>query len=409
MKKKKRLNPRSISRTKLQRYANAFFRRLVMTNKTDDWNPRADSVLGAPLAAFDNMRKHCPVAYSEYLQWSLFRHEDIMRVLEDHDTFSSAVSTHISVPNTMDPPEHSHYRRIIESYFSAARMDAFEPVCRQLAAELVQQMPRDKPIECISQFAQTFALQVQCNFLGWPNDKLSDLQSWMDKNQAAILAADRTAMGEVALEFSLMVADIIAARRKNNGVDIIGSLTQENVNGRPLKDEEIISILRNWTGGEIGTIAASLGIIIYFLTQHPTLQQELREHPEKIPEALDEILRIHGPLITNRRVTTCPVTLGDRQLEAGERLTLFWVSANRDENIFDDPQQFKWGRDPEKNLLYGAGIHVCPGAPLARLELRVIIEELLRSTKLLEIAQTNPPSHARYPAGGYTELYIQLS
>src|SRR5690606_24373177 len=133
---------------------------------------------------------------------------------EDHETFSSAVSAHISVPNTMDPPEHTHYRKIIESYFSAVRMNAFEPVCRQLAADLVQQMHRDKPIECVSQLAQEFALQVQGKFLGWPNDKLNDLQSWMDKNQAAVLAADRTAMGEVALEFSLMVAEIIAARRK---------------------------------------------------------------------------------------------------------------------------------------------------------------------------------------------------
>lgn len=379
-----------------------------MTKRIDDWNPRAESVLSSPLAAFDKMRKRCPIAHSEYLQWSLFRHEDIMRVLEDHDTFSSAVSAHISVPNTMDPPEHTHYRRIIEPYFSAARMSAFEPVCRQLAADLVQQLHRNKPIECVSQLAQVFALQVQGIFLGWPNDKLVDLQAWMNKNQAAVLTADRTAMGEVALEFSLMVAEIIAARRKANPGDIIGSLTQEEVNGRLLNDEEIVSILRNWTGGEIGTIAASVGIIIYFLTQYPELQQELREHPEKIPEALDEILRIHGPLITNRRITTCPVTLGDQQFGPDERLTLFWVSANRDEDIFDDPQQFKWGRDPQKNLLYGAGIHVCPGAPLARLELRVLIEELLKSTKLLELAQTNLPRHASYPAGGYSELYIQV-
>src|SRR5690606_17676916 len=112
--------------------------------------------------------------------------------------------------------------------------------------------------------------------------------------------------------------------------------------------------------------------------------------------------------LTDRRITTCPVTLEDRKLDAGERLTLFWVSANRDENVFDDAQEFKWGRDPQKNLLYGAGIHVCPGAPLARLELRVMIEELMKRTHSLELAQENPPCHAHYPAGGYTELYINV-
>src|SRR5690606_4195801 len=130
--------------------------------------------------------------------------------------------------------------------------------------------------ECVSQLAQAFALQVQCAFLGWPTDKRNDLQTWMDKNQAAVLAGDRAAMIDVASDFSLMVREILAVHRAEHSADIIGCLTRDTVKGRSLNDEEITSILRNWTGGEVSTIAASVSIIIYFLTQHPSLQQELR-------------------------------------------------------------------------------------------------------------------------------------
>ena len=95
-----------------------------MTTKSDDWNPRAEQVLDDPLHAYDRMRKQCPVAYSDYLQWSLFRHQDISQVLHDHNTFSSTVSAHVSVPNSMDPPEHTVYRAIIEPYFSSTPYNA---------------------------------------------------------------------------------------------------------------------------------------------------------------------------------------------------------------------------------------------------------------------------------------------
>ena len=103
-----------------------------------DWDPTAPEVLRDQRAAYDAMRRRCPVAYSEFLGWSLFRHEDVLRVLLDHETFSNAVSRHLSVPNGMDPPEHTAYRRLIEPFFSAEPVAAFEPVCREIAANLTR-------------------------------------------------------------------------------------------------------------------------------------------------------------------------------------------------------------------------------------------------------------------------------
>src|SRR5690606_11938284 len=97
-----------------------------MKTISNDLDPRAESVLMDPLESYDSKRAPCHVAYSKYLQWSLFRHDDIVRVLQDHQTLSSAVSAHVSVPNSMDPPEHTHYRGIIEPYFSPEAMMTFE-------------------------------------------------------------------------------------------------------------------------------------------------------------------------------------------------------------------------------------------------------------------------------------------
>ena len=130
----------------------------------------------------------------------------------------------------------------------------------------------------------------------------------------------------------------------------------------------------------LATIAASVGILAHYLATRPVLQQQLREQPTLLPQAIDEILRIHAPLIANSRGTTTAVEIAGRKIEAGERITVIWASANRDETVFGDPDEFRPDRPASQNLLYGAGIHVCPGAPLARLELRIIMEELLAHT-----------------------------
>ena len=102
-----------------------------------DWDPGSEAVLSNQIRAYDVMRQRCPVAYSHYLGWSLFRHEDVVRALDDHHTFSSEVSTHLSVPSGMDPPMHTAYRRLIERHFEPGRVEAFEPLCRAVSAELV--------------------------------------------------------------------------------------------------------------------------------------------------------------------------------------------------------------------------------------------------------------------------------
>ena len=387
----------------------------MINTRSQDWDPKSAAVLRDQRAAFDEMRERCPVAYSDLLGWSLFRHEDIVRVLNDPVTFSSVVSRNLSVPNGMDPPEHGQYRRLIEPYFAPQAMQAFEPQCRSLAADLVRSLQGRTGLDLMADFAHPFAVRVQCAFLGWPASMHEPLRSWTKKNHAATFAQDRPAMADIAREFAGYVMGLLELRRDagnqgNQGnKDVLTSLISQQVKGRPLNGEEIISILRNWTVGEISTIAAAVGVAAQYLAEHADLQQQLRTQPSLLPNAIEEILRMYGPLLANRRVTTRTVEIGGRTINAGERISLNWVAANRDGRVFTDPQSFRLDRDAAANLLYGAGIHVCPGAPLARIELRVAVRALLDGTTSIKPIAERPPTSAVYPASGFATLPLHVT
>ena len=183
---------------------------------------------------------------------------------------------------------------------------------------------------------------------------------------------------------------------------------REKVDGRSLTDDEIVAIIRNWTVGELGTMSASFAIIIEFLARNSAVQDRLRTHPELAVAASDEILRIHPPLIANRRRTTRDVTLHDREIPAESRVNLVWASANRDESVFGDPDEFRLDREPDQNILYGVGIHYCPGTPLARLEFKVLLEELLARVSSITPVSNPAPQLAIFPGAGWSQVHVQF-
>lgn len=375
--------------------------------RRSDWDPDSEAVQHNQRYAYDDMRERCPVAYSETRGWSVFRHADVTRILNDHGTFSNAVSNHLAVPNGMDPPEHTMYRGIIDRYFTRERVDAFEPICGEIAAKYVRDAFASRDVELMADFAVPFAARIQCAFLGWPHHMASSLAEWAQRNHDATRTGDRNTISKIAREFEQFIDERIEACVQAHTApadDMTADLMSQTVWGRPLSNEEISSILRNWTVGEIGTIAASVGILAHFVAAHPDLQEQFRREPTALPAAIDEILRLDGPLASNRRVTTCPVTIAGRAIGAGERISINWIAANRDGRAMDDPDSFQLDRDPTTNLLYGAGIHVCPGAGLARMELRVTLEEILRSTALIKLNPARPATRAVHPASGFSAL-----
>lgn len=376
---------------------------------TPDWDPRDDSVLRDQRRAYDDMRLRCPVAYSDFLNWSLFRHDDIKEVLADPETYSSA-SNHLAIPNGMDPPQHTLYRQLLEPYFDAAAMAAFEPHCRRIAVDLLDSILARDAMDIVSEFIEPFALKSLCAYLGWSLDLWDKLRGWTHGNQQVALSRDRKTGSVLAAEYTGYVTQALDLRRREGAEtsdDLTSRLMAVEVDGKRLSDEEIVSILRNWTAGH-GTVAAGIGLVVLYVAEHEALQRQLRDDPMMLPATIDEILRVDGPLVANRRTTTREVEIGGQMIAGGEKLSLMWIAANRDEDAFDDADEVRPDRDPAENLLFGWGIHVCQGAPLARLEMRVAIEELLARTGQIQLVETETPQRSVYPSNGLEAMRMRL-
>lgn len=393
-------------------------------NVHNDWDLRSEEVQKDQVAAYDAMRRRCPVAHDEFMGYSVFKNADVQHVLDHPEIYSNVVSTrHIAVPNGMDAPEHTTFRAVNDKYFTPERLEKFAPVIRDAVKSLITELPRGEEVDVMQGFGQAYAMRVQNAFMGWPACLEQPLTEWIEKNRVATLRRDREEIAKVALEFDGYIRQLLDERREDaaagNPKDVTAELLTDTVQlpgeePRTMTDEEIVSLIRNWTVGELSTVSATVGVFVNFLARNRAEQDRLRasladsnalDDRSEIALAVEEIMRLEDTLVTNRRITTQDTELGGRTLPAGSRVTINWASANRDEDAFEDALTYNPHRDQSRNLVYGDGIHVCPGAPLARLELRILLEELLRGTESIEIAdESEKPAtvNAVYPVSGYS-------
>lgn len=380
-----------------------------------DWSPTAAAVAADQRAAYDAMRAHCPVARDGAGAWTLFRHADVVAAALDPATFSSRVSRHLNVPNGMDGAEHARFRALIDRYLAVGPVARLEPRFRRIAADLVRSLPRGRPVEAVEELGARYAVRAQSAWLGWPAELEDTLLEWMDDNRAATRSRELARTAAVAERFDGIIRSLIEARREaGDGApdDVTTALLGDELDGRPLTDEEIVSVLRNWTAGDLGSIAACLGVVVHRLAVDAELQDRWRSGSTERAEleaGIDEILRIDDPFVSNRRVATGDVEVGGRTIGAGERVVLNWTAANRDPEAFGDPDAFRPAENAPRNLVYGTGPHVCPGRGLATLELRVAIEELLAATSAIGLAPGSDPVREPPPRGGYRTVPVLLA
>lgn len=373
------------------------------------WTPLSQDVLADQLGAYDRMRAACRMAQSPR-GVTLFRHADVVAAASDPVTFSSAVSARRTVPNAIDPPAHSAWRAIIDPFFAPARIASLEPRVRAVADAIVGALPRGISVDAVGAIGYPFAVRAQTEWLGWQGIE-DELLAWMADNHAATRSGDPERTTAVAAAFDDIVRAQVHRRRRLGAAapaDPTTELLSATVAGAPLDEADIVSILRNWTAGDLGSMAAALGVVVHFLARHPGVQQDLRTRPAGTSAAIDEMLRIDDPFLFNRRVTTTSVRIGDHELAAGTRVYLNWTSANRDEAVFGDPDAYRPGENAPHNLVYGVGIHVCPGRPLATMELVVAVQALLQATTGIEPAPDAAPERETYPLGGWRRLPVRL-
>lgn len=343
----------------------------------------------------------------------ILRHAEVVAAATDPGTFSSRVTARQAIPNTLDGADHAACRAVVDRYLTDERVAREAEQCRGHAIAIVDALPRGVTVKTITSIGIPYAVRSQSSWLGWPPDLEDELVEWIRDNHAATRSGNREKITEIADRFDRMIHGLLEARRDEPPTDVTGQLMNDTVNGRPLTDEEIVSTLRNWTAGDLGSLATSVGVIVHFLAHNPEIQQEWRTLARSgecsvLEAAVEEILRIDDPFVSNRRVATRAVGVGGEQIPEGGRVLLNWAAANRDPLAFGDPDLYDPARNAEANLVFGIGPHACPGRSLTLMELRVILEELLGRTRWIEPAPDRTAIRETPPVGGWARVPVVL-
>lgn len=342
--------------------------------------------------------------------WDITRFDMVKEIALDDQAFSSDVSRFLQVPNGMDGEAHDAYRALIDRYLTRERVDEQAEGMRDVAREVIEGFLNHSGAAATQVDAvylgALYAVRGAIRWLGWHPESEGELLDWVQANWHAKRAGDPEGNRQVADWFNNIVQRELARHRQEQLDDVTTELINDETLGRPLTDEELVSILRNWTGGDLGSMTLAVGVVMAGLADIPDLQQFMREGQADEDWALviDEFLRINDPFIGSRRVVTRDTEVGGHSFKAGERVILNWAEANRDPAVFGDPLAFDPERNYKDNLVYGVGRHVCPGRYLSTVELKVFAEEALAAT-----AEITPDFGAQRiastpPMGGFASV-----
>ena len=357
---------------------------------------------GRPLEHYAFMRAHAPLYFDPSSGvFGVALHEDIMAVSKDAERFCSGRgsrpepgSWNPSMIN-LDDPEHKRHRNLVNRGFTPKRLQAHEARIRALCTKLIDAVCERGECEFVRELAAPLPLIVIGNMLGMPEEDFGTLLRW---SEDMLLATNSSATDEVragaaraALQWFAYAAETIAARRRQPTDDLVSLLVHGELDGDRLRDDEIMheTLLILVGGDETTRHVITEGTLA--LIRHPEQRARLEADPAGLPVAIEEMLRWVTPIKNMNRTVTRETELRGQRLREGDRLLLLYHSGNRDERVFREPDRFDTRRTPNPHVAFGGyGTHHCLGASLARLELRIFFEELLRRLPDLELAADAP-------------------
>lgn len=364
---------------------------------------------GFPHEVFSWLRENDPVHWHEPTActpngegfWVVSRYDDVMQILRNPGLFSSETGGNRTgggtslkderavgkILNYTDDPRHKLLRGLVNKGFDGRAISALEPELRRRARALIEDFPEDRTFDFVKAFAQELPLQAICLILGVPQEDRAELCAWMDQGIAA--QSDNIIAPEYLAKVADYAAALIAEKRARPGDDIFSRVIHAELadeEGTRLSDQELSNffILLFPAGAETTRSALAGGLKL--LIEHPEQLQRLRADPSLIRAAAEEIVRVTTPSVYKRRTVTRDAEFAGRTLKAGDKVTIWEMSANHDERMFDDPYSFRIDRSPNRHVGFGFGAHICLGAGLARLEIKLGLEELLDKIEHFEIA-----------------------
>lgn len=346
---------------------------------------------------YRTMRAEQPVVYDEEHQiWLVFRYEDALQVRNDYKTFSSAynvASTEIASIAGVDPPRHTEMRSLITQALSARTMAGMEPEIRAIVGELMDRVLLTGEMDWVTDLAHQLPIRVIASMLGLSREQCPQYRDWADT-----LLNQRANWMEAAQRFWGVFIQAIEEHQSHPKNDILDLLIAAEGDGKRLSFTDLIGFCFTLFMAGYITTTHLLGNAILCFEQHPDTLPRLRQRPDLIPKAVEEVLRYMHPIrglpgdvkLVEGRIATVDTCLHGQQIRAGDHLRIDHFSINFDEDIFVDPDRFDIERTPNRHQGFGHGIHFCIGAPLARLEARIAIEMLLERMPGMRLVNTEP-------------------
>jgi cytochrome P450 len=339
------------------------------------------------------MLAHCPVAHSDHDGgfWIINRHADLMRVMQDQETFASGnrgvrvpherVTRPPMPPIDSNPPIHRQVRQAINPFLTPQALARDEYRFRSIIGGLVDKVADKGHCDIATDLAKIFPAQTTLEILFGIDDPavLRQVRIWVRRLSYDMFKEDAAVLTAVQAQWSQWCQDFIDARRAEpRRHDIIDALLNVRVeDGRLLTDPEVIGALQILLLGGFSTTSDATSNIVIALIENPGLEQQLRDRPELIPAAIEEVLRLDPPVTARPRRCTRDVEIGGRTIAAGDRVLGFYLAANLDPEEFDEPEMLDIARARNKMMTFGAGPHRCVGSNMARMSLRIMAEELL--------------------------------
>jgi cytochrome P450 len=361
------------------------------TFKSDEWFLN-------PFGWYKTMRYSDPVHFDAQSEtWSVFRYTDVKRVLSDFHAFSSKFGeseANASITNSMisaDPPRHTKLRSIVSRAFTASSVAKLEPRIREIAHRLLDDAAPRGHMDIIRDFAEPLPVTVIAEMLGIPVEDRKKFKEWSD----SIVGGANTVSGErsnadTQRGLTKYFSDILSERGSHPRSDLISSIVASEVDGQRLTHQEALGfcLLLLVAGNETTTNLIGNAVQIFTEGSGERVLSRLEQNTALVPSAVEEVLRYKSPVQSMFRVAAVDVEVGERKIRAGQTV-LSWIgSANRDESVFAEPDEFNIDRKPNPHVAFGHGIHMCLGASLARLEARVALTALIE--RLGQIKRENP-------------------
>jgi len=388
------------------------------------------AVVADPFPSFARARAVGPVQWHEGLGlWLAFTHAESNAVLRDRrlgriwrdkapaERFESFNLIHRNAILEMEPPDHTRLRRLISTAFARGHVERLRPWVQELAGSLVDGLVErsggTEPVDVLSGMAVELPVAVIAELLGVPESDRLLLRPWSNAI-VKMYEYGRTTQIEdaaerAAAEFVEYLRTLAADRRKAPGEDLLSHLVQvrDTEGGRLTEDELVTTCILLLNAGHEATVNVS-GNGLLALLEHPDQLQRLRADPGLLPTAIEELMRFDSPLQLFERTATADVAIGGITVPEGQKIAALLGSANRDPAVFDDADTLDVGRAENPHISFGAGVHFCIGAPLARVELQASFGALLERTSRLELGAP-PTRRPEFVIRGLAELPVVLT